>query len=472
MKPAKAIAVARASRPRFLRDLAEFLRFPSVSSRPENREDVRRCAEWLAEQLHEIGIQDVAVIQTAGHPIVYAQWLRARGAPTLLIYGHYDVQPAGDPSRWQSPPFRPTLRASAIFGRVASDDKGQLLIHVKALQSYFEADQATPVNIKCLFEGEEEIGSTNLPAFIDRNRDMLAADLALMSDTQMLAHRPAIVYSLRGLLNLEMEAGGGVREIHSGLFGGAVRNPIQTLSQIIAKLQTSEGRIAIPGFYDSVRLPSADERRRMRQVGPTEDRILRDAGRLAGWGEHGFSLYERVTIRPSLSVTGISGGYSGSGVKSIIPEKARAKLSFRLVPNQIPEEVERQLRSYLRDLAPPGAGLKIRVHARAKPVVIDRSHPAMKAASMGYQRVFGARPALIRSGGSIPVVQLFKEKLGISTILMGFGAPDDRRHGPGEKLDLRNYYQGIEASIWFMALLSRLPGLQPALVDARAGVSA
>jgi acetylornithine deacetylase/succinyl-diaminopimelate desuccinylase-like protein len=464
INPDKAVAAARASRRRFLLDLAAFLRFPSVSGRPELRADVQRCADWLAEHLRRIGLDEVLIVPTAGHPIVYAQWLRAAKRPTLLIYGHYDVQPADDNSQWPSPPFVPTLRDGAIFARGASDDKGQLFIHVKALQSYLEAVQAIPVNIKCIFEGEEEIGSTHLAAFIDGNRDALASDVAVMSDTQMLAHRPAMVYSLRGLLNVELEVSGPGREIHSGLFGGAIRNPAQALSEIIAKLHTPEGRIAIPGFYDSVRRLSLDERRLMKHSGPTDAEILRDAGTLNRWGEPGFSLYERVTIRPSLSVTGISGGYTGPGVKAVIPGAARAKLSFRLVPDQRPEHVERQLRSYLERIAPGTDGWKIRVHSKAKPVVIDRSHRAIKAAELAYQKAFGAPPALVRSGGSIPVVALLKEKLGIPTVLMGFGAPDDRRHGPGEKLNLRNYYKGIEASIWFMALLSGLPMLRPARI--------
>jgi acetylornithine deacetylase/succinyl-diaminopimelate desuccinylase-like protein len=454
MISAEAVARARSSHRRFLLDLCEFLRFPSVSARPECKSDVLRCAQWLAQHLRRIGLDDVVVIPTPGHPIVYAQWLRKLNRPTILIYGHYDVQPADENRGWASAPFTPTIIHNSIVARGASDDKGQLMTHVKAMQSYFESARELPVNVKCLFEGEEEIGSTHLPFFLQRNCTALAADIALMSDTQMLARRPAIVCSLRGLLNLELEVAGPSQEVHSGLFGGAIENPVHTLCALIGRLHTADGKIAIPGFYDEVRSVGLQERRSMAQHGPTNGEIQRDAGIRSQWGERGYSLYERTTIRPSLDVSGIAGGYAGSGVKGIIPDRARAKISFRLVPEQDPDEIERLFRSHLARIAPTEARIKLHTHSKARPVAIDRKHPALQAAFLAYKGAFGACPVLTRSGGSIPVVGWIKDQLGIPTILMGFAAPDDRRHGPGEKLNLDNYYRGIETSIRFMGLLS------------------
>jgi acetylornithine deacetylase/succinyl-diaminopimelate desuccinylase-like protein len=333
--PHEALAYARAVGRRFVAELTEFTRFPSVSAQPEHAEDVKRCALWLAEHLRTVGLTHARVIPTRRHPIVYADWLDAPGHPTVLLYGHYDVQPPDPLNEWQTPPFEPTIRGNDLFGRGASDDKGQMFVHVKALESYLHTNGRLPINVKCLFEGEEEIGSANLKAFLFQNTSALAADVAVMSDMPMLApDRPALTYAMRGALSLELEIRGQEVDLHSGNFGGAVHNPLQTLSEIIASLHNRDGRVMIPGFYDHVRRLHEKERAYMTRVGPSDRQILQDARAERGWGEHGYTLYERITIRPALTVNGIVGGYQGPGVKAVIPARATAKinLTFPFLP--------------------------------------------------------------------------------------------------------------------------------------------
>jgi acetylornithine deacetylase/succinyl-diaminopimelate desuccinylase-like protein len=442
---------------RFLAELQEFVRFPSVSSQPTHAPDVKRCAEWLAAHLRGIGLQDVRVIATVRHPLVYAEWRRAPGRPTVLIYGHYDVQPADPLSEWHTPPFAPTVRGNDLFGRGACDDKGQLFAHVKALESYLRTAGRLPVNVKCLFEGEEEIGSPNLQPFIARRRRALAANVAVMSDTRMLGpDRPALTISLRGGLGLELEVRGPQRDLHSGNFGGAVHNPLQALCDIISQLHDECGRIAIPEFYDRVRHWPDDERARMASTGPSDADILRDAKTRRPWGEDGFSLYERTTIRPALTVNGITGGYQGPGGKAVIPSRATAKISFRLVPDQDPRQIERLVREHLRRITPPTVESEVRTLMRAEPAVVDHRQPAMRAASQAYRQAFGARPVLVRSGGTIPVVNMFQQLLDVPTVLMGFALPDDRIHAPNEKFHLPNFHRGIETCIRFLAEIGTL----------------
>jgi len=460
MTPAQSLTYARSHQSQFLADLLEFLRFPSVSAQPQHAPDVKRCASWLADHLRRVGLDDVAIIPTAGSPIVYAQWTQLPDRPTVLIYGHYDVQPADDADTWRSPPFDPTVHRGAVYARGASDDKGQMFTHVKALQAHLEAKRSLPVNVKCIFEGEEEVGSTHLASFLERNQEALRSDVALMSDTQMLADRPAIVYALRGALNLELEVQGPSRELHSGLFGGAIHNPIEALSEMIARLHTLDGRVAIPHFYDQVRLWSEKERVDMAHSGPSDEQILREAGGAFRWGERNYSLYERTTIRPTLTVNGISGGYHGPGTKAVIPSHATAKLSFRLVPDQDPLEIERQFRRYIADITPSTIRSIVRTNSYAQPVLTDRRHRAMRAAALAYARGFGEMPVYVRSGGTIPVVGLLQEKFGIPTVLMGFASPNDQRHGSDEKLNLDSYYKGIEVSIWFFSIIGKNLGVK------------
>jgi acetylornithine deacetylase/succinyl-diaminopimelate desuccinylase-like protein len=452
--PTPALGYARDHRSQSLTELKEFIRFPSVSAQPRHAEDVKRCAQWLTGHLRRIGLRDVAIITTPRHPIVYAASRSDMARPTVLIYGHYDVQPADPLAEWDSPPFEPVVRGQDLFGRGACDDKGQMFAHIKALEAYLQTTRALPVNVKCLFEGEEEIGSPNLAPFVARHRDALAADVAVMSDTRMLApDRPALNYSERGALYLELELRGPDQDLHSGNFGGAVHDPLQALCETIAALHDKDGRIAIPGFYTDVRSRGRDERARMARIGPSDAQILRDARVAEGWGESGYTLYERLTIRPALTVNGITGGYQGPGGKGVIPARALAKLSFRLVPDQDPHKIDRLFRAYIARIVPSTMRASVCSLSGAKPALVDPKHPAMAAAALAYRMGFGAAPVLLRSGGTIPILSTFQEVLGIPTVLMGFALPDDRIHAPNEKFHIPNFYNGINTCIWFLAAI-------------------
>jgi acetylornithine deacetylase/succinyl-diaminopimelate desuccinylase-like protein len=456
MIPVRALAYANSHRSRFLAELVDFMRLPSVSSQPNHANEVKRCAAWLGSHLKKIGLEKVKVIPTQRHPVVYAEWQHAPRLPTVLVYGHYDVQPPDPLSEWISPPFQPAVRGGNLYGRGACDDKGQLFTHVKAIESYLRVVGRLPVNVKCLFEGEEEIGSPNLASFIERNRRALAANFAVMSDTRMLGpNAPSLTYSVRGQLGLEIEVHGPRHDLHSGNFGGAVHDPLQVLCEIVARLHVRDGRVAIPGFYNRVRRSTENEREFMQRSGPSDSQILRDAEAETGWGEEGYSLYERVTVRPSLTINGISGGYEGVGGKAVIPSRALAKLSFRLVPDQNPREIEALFRQFIRRISPATVKVIVRTNQLANPAVIDRHHPALAAAALAYRKAFGKKPVYLRSGGSIPVVSTFQRVLAIPTVLMGFALPDDHIHAPNEKFHLPNFYKGIETCIWFVWLVSR-----------------
>jgi acetylornithine deacetylase/succinyl-diaminopimelate desuccinylase-like protein len=446
---------AEKHRSRFLADLKQFISFPSVSAQPKHAEDLKRCADWLATHLRHIGLHNAKIIPTRRHPLVYADWLGRPAGPTLLIYGHYDVQPPEPLKEWHSPPFTGTVRANNLHARGACDDKGQMFAHVKALEACLETQKRLPVNVKCLFEGEEEIGSPNLHGFVARNRRSLAANAAVISDMPIPGpDRPAIAYALRGGLSVELEVKGPERDLHSGLYGGAVHNPLQALCGIVAQLHDAHGRVTIPGFYDGVRKASESERKYMARTGPSDAELLRNAGAAKGWGERGYNLYERTTLRPALTINGITGGYQGVGGKGVIPARAVVKLSFRLVPDQSPRVVERQLRRYLQQKIPETVHWQLQATGHAVPVVLDTKHPAIRAAALAYRKGFGKAPIFLRCGGTIPVVNTFQQTLGIQTVLMGFALPDDRMHAPNEKLFLPNFYNGIATSIWFLHLLS------------------
>jgi acetylornithine deacetylase/succinyl-diaminopimelate desuccinylase-like protein len=463
MAPLHALAYAQQHRPRFLAELKDFVRFPTVSSQPGHAADLKKCATWLANHLQRIGLESVRLIPTRGQPIVHAAWQRAQGCPTVLVYGHYDVLPPDPVAEWRTPPFQPTVRGENLYGRGACDDKGQLFTHIKALESYLMSERTLPVNVKCLFEGEEEVDSPNFAPFVAKNKHALRADAAVMSDTRMLApNRPAISYAERGTLRLELEVEGPRQDLHSGNFGGAVHNPLQALCEMIASLHDAGGRIAIPGFYEEVRTWSDKERAYMARTGPRDAEILEDARVEKGWGEQGYNLYERTTLRPALTLNGIVGGYQGSGVKAVIPARALAKLSFRLVPDQDPQEIAQLFRGHMARISPPTVKSTVRVLSSAKPALLKRDHPAMRAAAFAYRKGFGSSPVFLRSGGAIPVLSTFQEILGIPTVLMGFGLPDDRIHAPNEKFHLPNFYNGITTSIWFLAAAgAKLQGARP-----------
>jgi acetylornithine deacetylase/succinyl-diaminopimelate desuccinylase-like protein len=451
---ASALAYARANTGHYVNDLERLVSFPSVSSAPSQSEVLGDCAGWLARRLRRAGLDDVEIVPTRGHPIVRAGWRGAPGRPTLLVYAHYDVQPPEPLKAWRTPPFRPTIRDGFLYGRGASDDKGPLLAHVAALEAYLRGPGALPVNVEYLLEGEEEVGSPHLAEFLRARGEALQTDVALVSDTRMRArNRPSITYALRGALTVELEVRGPPRELHSGHFGGAIRNPLQELCEVVSGLSDRDGQISIPGFYDRVRAWSATERHYMRRAGATDAEILRDAGVAQGITEPGYTLYEQTTLRPAMTISGIAGGYTGPGVKGAIPARALAKLGFRLVPNQDPHEVEALLRQYAGCLAP-----RVRVQAlsHARPVFIDPRRPALRAAAAACRRSFGTEPAFLRSGGTIPIVSLLEELLEVPTVMLGYALADDGMHAPNERFLLLNLVRGIQTSILFLDELARV----------------
>jgi acetylornithine deacetylase/succinyl-diaminopimelate desuccinylase-like protein len=454
---AAALAYARAHRGRTVRTLEELVRIPSVSAEPGHAGDVRRCARRLAELLCGIGLDRVRVEATARHPLVYGEWCRRPGRPTVLVYGHYDVQPVDPLGAWRSQPFEPTRRGDHLYGRGASDNKGQLCAHLAAIEALLRGAGCLPVNLRCLLDGEEEIGSPNLAGFLRRGRGRLACDVVIVSDTRMLGPgRPAVTVGLRGLLNMELEVRGPRGDLHAGTFGGAVHNPLQALGELLAGLHDRDGRVAVPGFYDRVRHWSERDRRVLAEAGPSDTAILRQAGVAVGWGERGWTLHERTTLRPALTVNGLSGGYQGPGPKSVIPAAASAKLGVRLVPDQRPIEVERLLRRHLARATPATVQTAVRAGSRVPPVLFDTAHPAMEAASAACLRGFGARPAFLRSGGTIPAAGMLRRVLGSPVVLLGLALPDDRAHAPNERLHLPNLWLGIDTLIWFLLEVARL----------------
>ncbi|HTB96995.1 MAG TPA: dipeptidase [Terracidiphilus sp.] len=458
MNTSRTLRYAQEHRRRFVSELEEFLRFASVSSEPQRAGDSKACAHWLARHLKQAGLEQVKVMRTAGNPVVCGASRQRRERPTILIYGHYDVLPGGPRAEWRTAPFAPLRQAERLFARGASDDKGQLFTHVKAIESFLKTARDLPVNVKCLFEGEEEIGSPNLTSFIVRNRRALRSDAAVISDTRMLsADRPAISYAQRGGLRATVEIRGPSQDLHSGNFGGAVHNPIQVLCELIARLHDEHGRVSIPGFYDDVRTWSQGERDLMARTGRTDVEILKDAKVARGFGESGFSAYERTTIRPALTLNGMTGGHQGRGAKSIIPSRASAKLSFRLVPDQDPRNIAQLFRDHIERITPPTVQSMVRTFSPIEPAMIDRRHPALRTAEIAYERGFGTKPVFIRSGGSIPVVNTFQKLLRVPVVLMGFGLPEDNIHAPNESLYLPNFYKGIATSIWFLSLATKLP---------------
>jgi len=432
---------------RWLAELGQLLAFPSVSALPEQRQDLAAAADWLARHLASLGLHDPRVLPgpCGGAPSVYADWLGAPGRPTLLCYGHYDVQPAGPRGEWASPPFRATRQGHHLVARGASDDKGQLFIHLKAIESYLATDGRLPLNIKVWLEGEEELGSPNLVAFLDREAMRLRADAVLVSDTEMPApHQPSIVYGLRGQLALDIDVQSARHDLHSGRYGGAVLNPLQVLCELVAGLHDSRGRITVSGMYTRVRTVEADERQRLRR----QRRFDQD---LTGWGEPGYSAFERTIIRPALIVQGIAGGNTGSASPAVIPRRAQARLSVRLVPDQEPAEIGRLLVRHLTAAAPRAVRLQATVAGGSRPVLVSPRHPAMRAAARAVRAAWGVPPVLTRSGGTIPIVDQLHRRLGVPVVLMGFGLPGDNIHAANERLSLPHFFRGIETIVRFFA---------------------
>ncbi|MBN2310123.1 MAG: dipeptidase [Candidatus Hydrogenedentes bacterium] len=449
----QAVAYARAHREAFLEQFREFVAIPSVSTLSEHKPDMARTAEWLTAQLRALGMTRAEALPTGGPPAVYAEWLGAQGKPTVLVYGHYDVQPVDPIDEWASPPFEPTVRGENVYARGASDDKGQILAVLKAVEALVEQGPL-PVNLKCIFEGEEEVGSPHLGAFIEKHRELLACDFVMNCDASILGpDAPAITYALRGLAYFEVEVRGPAKDLHSGGFGGAIHNPIQVLCELIAGMHHADGRIALPGFYDSVRPLADEERAALAKLNQDDEQVLEMSGAPALWGEQGYTVTERLGARPSLCINGILGGFTGEGSKTVLPARAMAKVSMRLVPDQEPEAVHEQLCAYLRANAPNTVTWAVRELAHGPGAVMDRTSPWMEAAVAALREVFGAGPVFRREGGSVPVVGMMQQLLGADSVMLGFALPDDGIHGPNEKQHLPTWFRGIETYIRFLASL-------------------
>lgn len=444
---------ARTNRERHLTELKEFLAIPSVSALSQHQADIQRAAEWLVRALTRLGLHNVAILPTAGHPVVYGEWLDAPNKPTVLIYGHYDVQPVDPLDEWTTPPFEPNVRGENLFARGASDNKGQIFAALKALEAFVRT-RGLPLNVKVLIEGEEEIGSPNIAPFIAQHRDKLRCDAILNTDMGILRpDLPALTYGLRGLAYFELWLYGPAQDLHSGVFGGAVANPATVLCELIAGMHDADGRITLPGFYDRVRQLADEERAELARLPLTDDdwRAMTGVPQLAG--EKGFTTVERLGARPTLDVNGILTGFTGEGAKTVLPAKAMAKISMRLVPHQDPDAVEQQLRAYLQQHAPPTVRWELKRLAGAPAVLVNRDTPAMRAAVRALQETFGVQPVFKLEGGSVPIVSVFQTMLGVDPVQMGFSLPDDNFHSPNEKLHLPTFYRGIETYIRFFEIL-------------------
>jgi acetylornithine deacetylase/succinyl-diaminopimelate desuccinylase-like protein len=443
-------------RDRFLEDLKAILRIPSVSADPAFKADVRRCAEHLAKHLGAIGMTTAEVVDTQGHPIVYAEWLGAPGAPTVLLYGHYDVQPADPLDLWKTPPFEPTLTDGKLYARGACDDKGQVYMHCSAIAAHLAVNGKLPVNLKMMIEGEEESGSGSLEPFLLAWKDRLRADVIVVSDTSMLGpDQPALCYALRGLVYTQIEVTGPTRDLHSGEFGGAVKNPANALGAILGALHDADGRCTVPGFYDRVRTLTETETQAIAELPFDENAFLKETGAPMAFGEKGHSTYERVTSRPTCDVNGMWSGYIGAGAKTVLPSFAAAKVSMRLVPDQNPDEVFAAFDAHVRKLAHPGVTVKVVNHHGAVPFITDPDHPMLQAAVRALARAWTKKPALFREGGSIPVMAAFQKVLGLPCILMGFGLHDDQVHAPNEKFSLTSFHGGTKSCAYLYEELAK-----------------
>ena len=438
-------AFVETHRERFLDELKTFLRIPSVSTLPDHVSDVRRAAEFVASALRAAGIENVKVIPTAGHPLVYGDWLHAPGKPTVLCYGHYDVQPPDPLEEWITPPFEPTLRDGNLYARGSADDKGQMYMHIKAVEALRAVNGTLPVNVRFLIEGEEEVGGESVAKYVAEHPAELKADVALVSDTELYAEGiPTLCVGLRGLVYTEIEARGPARDLHSGMYGGAAPNAVFGLVELLGKLKHANGHIQIPGIYDDVEPPSPAEKHSWSILPFDEKEFLKnEVGSSQLTGEPGFTVMERTWARPTLEVHGIAGGFTAAGAKTVIPAKATAKVSIRLVPKQDPQKVIAAYKAFVRQSTPAGIQTEVRVLSSGPAISVNPDHPAIAIAAKAFAEVLGRETVFIRSGGSIPIVGDFATHLGIPTILMGFGLPDDGLHSPNEKYKLANYYAGI-----------------------------
>ena len=445
MKPV--IAFIEANADRFVDELTEYLTIPSISALPQHAADVRRCAEWTGRALGRAGLENVHLIETAGHPIVYGDWLHAPRAPTILCYGHYDVQPIDPIGLWESPPFEPAVRDGKIYARGATDDKGQLYIHLKAIEAHLTQHGRLPVNLKVLIEGEEEVGGAHLEAFVRGHARFLAVDAVVNSDSAMFARGvPSITYALRGLAYFQVDVRGTSKDLHSGSFGGAVANPALVLADILSWLRDPRGRITIPGFYDDVQPITQEERAEFAKLPFDDDQFREALGAPQLFGERGYSALERLWVRPTLEVNGLLSGFTGEGAKTVIPAVAMAKVSMRLVPGQDPDKIGDLFEAYVARLVPKTVTIQVtRMHS-GRPWMTSPGHPFIQAAGRAMEHGFGKRPVFTREGGSNGIVSVFQDVLGAPTVMFGIGLPDENAHAPNENLDLTNYQRGIIAA--------------------------
>jgi len=452
-----AVSYARENQKRFLEELKELLRIPSVSTMDEHKNDVQKAADFVASELKRIGFEHVEVIPSSGHPMVYADWLHASGKPTVLCYAHYDVQPPDPIEEWTTPPFEPTERNQNIYARGAVDDKGQLWMQVKAFESLFRSGNGKlPINVRILFEGEEEVGGEAIAEYIRKHGDKLKADFALVSDTELFAPElPTLCVGLRGLVYTELEAVGAMTDLHSGVYGGAAPNPLEALSRIISKLKDDSGRILIPGFYDDVQKPTDAELKAWKSLPFDEEHYRKtEVGSNVLTGEPDYSVLYRTWARPTLEVHGMPGGFVAPGAKTVIPAKASAKISMRLVPNQNPDDILKKYENFIKLITPKGIQIKIKVHSKGEAIVVGTDNKYIKAATEALHDVFKKDTVYIRSGGSIPIVTDFENVLKIPSVMMGLGLPDDNLHAPNEKFHIPNFYRGIESIINFFHRLA------------------
>jgi acetylornithine deacetylase/succinyl-diaminopimelate desuccinylase-like protein len=455
-----AVSYARENQKRFLDELKDLLRIPSVSTAEEHKDDIRKAAEMVANDLKRIGFEHVEIIPTQGHPLVYADWLHASGKPTALCYAHYDVQPAEPLDEWHTPPFEPTERNQNIYARGAVDDKGQLWMQLKAFESLFKGgDGKLPINVRVLIEGEEEVGGESIEEFVKKNAgsDKLKADFALVTDTELFApDLPTLCVGLRGLLYTEIYAQGAKSDLHSGVYGGAAPNPLFALVEIISKLKDADGKILIPGFYDDVQKPTADELKAWERLPFNEEDYRKaEVGSSMLTGEPGYSVLYRTWARPTLEVHGMPGGFVAPGAKTVIPARASAKVSMRLVPKQDPDDILKKYTEYVKKVTPKGIQINIKVHSNCPACVVNTDNKFARASVEAMHEIFGKDTVYIRSGGSIPIVTQFEEDLKIPSIMMGMGLPDDNLHAPNEKFHIPNFYRGIESIIRFFQILGQ-----------------
>lgn len=427
-----------------LAELNEFLRIPSISSLSEHKQDMQTAASWLAAAMKRVNLENISIDETGGHPVVYADWLHAPGKPTILFYGHYDVQPVDPLNLWETPPFEPTVRDNKLFARGASDDKGQVFMHLKAIEALFALDGALPVNVKFIIEGEEEIGSPSLPQYIEENKEKLAADLILISDTGMYAPgKPAVCYGLRGLTGIQIDVRGAKGDLHSGLYGGGVQNAIHALADILASFRDEHGTIQVEGFYDNVRPLSEEERQAYRDLQFDEEALKEEVGVKELFGEKGYSYLEQIWARPTLEVNGVFGGFSGEGIKTVLPAEAGAKITCRLVPDQDPDAIVALLKAHIEKHKPAGVEISISEFDKGAPYITPFDHPVIQAAGRSYERVYEVPTAYIRGGGSIPIVADFDQILQLPVVLMGFGLSSENFHAPNEHFHLENFDKGL-----------------------------